>query len=68
MSPSLEANSSSTSQEISRILWNLKIHDCVHNSIPLAPNLSQINPVHSVPFYFFKTHFNIILQYTPWFS
>ena len=66
MSPS-EANSSSPNQEIPQILWNLKIHDRVHNSVPLALTLSQINPVHSVRFYFFKTHFNIILPYTPWF-
>jgi hypothetical protein len=68
MSPSLEANSSSASQEIPHILWNLKIHDRVHNSLPLIPTFSQINPVHSVPSYFFKTHFNIMLPYTPWFS
>jgi hypothetical protein len=67
MSTSLEANSSSASQEI-HILWNLKIHDRVHNSVTLAPTLSQINPGHNVPSYFFTTHFNIILLYTLWFS
>jgi hypothetical protein len=30
----------------------------VHNCSPLAPNLSQINPVHTVPSYVFKIHFN----------
>jgi len=68
MSPSLEANSSSASQETPYFLWNLKIYDRFYNSVPLAPTLSQINPVHSVPSYLFTTHFNIILPYTPWVS
>jgi len=54
MSPSLEANSSSASQEIPHILWNQKSHDRVHNSVPFAPASSQINPIHSVPSHFFK--------------
>jgi hypothetical protein len=36
-SPSSEANSHSASQEIPRLLWNLKIHYRVHNSPSLDP-------------------------------
>jgi hypothetical protein len=39
----LEANNFMAGQEISRILWNLK----VHFSQPPAPVLSQINPAHA---------------------
>lgn len=43
----LEADSRSSSQAASHLLWNL-----VHNSPPLISVLSQINPVHTfTPFY-----------------
>ena len=40
-------NSSSARKKILHILWNPKIHYCVHNSPPLLPLMNQINPVHT---------------------
>ena len=41
-------------QEITCILWNLRIHYHVHNSPPLDSVLRQINPVYALPTNFFK--------------
>jgi hypothetical protein len=64
-SPSWEADSHSASQEISRLLWNPKVHYRVHNSPPLLPILSQLHAVHTFLLYFSNIHFNIIFSYTP---
>jgi hypothetical protein len=45
---SWEADPSPAGQEISCILWNMKVHCCVHSSLPLVPVLSHINPVHTL--------------------
>jgi hypothetical protein len=52
---------SSTSPEILHILWNLKIHYHVHNSLPLVPLHSQATPVCGVPSCLFKVHSGNIL-------
>jgi hypothetical protein len=46
---------SSPIQEFSRILWNSKVHNRLHRSLPLAPVLSQTNPVHALPCYFLRS-------------
>ena len=46
-SPSWEANQFSTSQQISHILWNLKVHYHIYKYPPRVPILNQINPVHA---------------------
>jgi hypothetical protein len=53
-SSSWEANSHSDNQGISCLLWNLKVHYCVHKILPLLPILSQMHPVHTFPPYFPK--------------
>ena len=46
-SPSWRANQSLASQEIPRILWNLKVHYCIYKCTSHVPKLSQINSVYA---------------------
>jgi hypothetical protein len=59
--PSRKAASFLASREFPRILLKPKIHYRVHNSPPVVPVDSQMNPIHSLPSCFIKTHFNIIV-------
>jgi hypothetical protein len=45
---SWEANSCSSSPEIPRLWWNVKVHCRLHQSLPLNLMPSQMNPIYSL--------------------
>jgi hypothetical protein len=60
----LKTNSHAGTQEFPSALSKPRVHYRVKKSPRLAATLSQINPVHTTPFYIYKIHFNII--FIPW--
>ena len=64
-SPSWEANWFAASQEIPRILWNLKVHYSTHKRPPPVPVLGQPNPVPIPTSHLLEIHPNIIHPSTP---
>jgi hypothetical protein len=49
LSPSWGADNCAATQELPSILQNPKIQYRVHKSLPPAPILSHINPIHTMP-------------------
>ena len=58
--PSWEASRFSASQKIPHILWNPKVHYCIHKCPPPDPIQSHLGPVHIPTPHFLMIHFNII--------
>lgn len=55
-SASSEANLYSAIQEIPRILWKPEVHYHTYKCSQPVSILSQMNPVHALPTYYFEIH------------
>jgi hypothetical protein len=64
LSHSWEVTCCLATPEFPNILQNLMVQYHVHKSPPVVPILSQINQIHTTPFYFSKISFHIILLLT----
>jgi hypothetical protein len=62
---SWKADMPSGSQYIPRILWNPTVYYRIQERSPLAPLVSEINPVSAFTVHFLKIHFNITFQSMP---
>jgi hypothetical protein len=60
-SGSTEKAESLASQETPRKSQNVKVHDHVHNSIPLLSILTRVTPYNTLPSFFFIIHFNSVI-------
>jgi hypothetical protein len=59
-SPSWEVANCAATQDLTSILCNTKVHYRIHKGLSLVPILSHINPIHTIPSYLSKIHFNIV--------
>jgi len=50
-----------TFEEISHTWWNMKFCYCFCNKLSLVSSLTQMNPIRSIPSFFLKIHFNILI-------
>jgi hypothetical protein len=66
LSPSWGAANRAAPQELPSILWNPEVQCRFHKSPPLVPIFSHINPIHTIPSYLSKMHFNIVYSPTFW--
>jgi hypothetical protein len=61
-SPSWEVNSPSANEEITHLLWDLKIHYIFHKISPVVTILNQMNPVHTLISCFIKISFSAVVR------